>query len=62
MRSRLSEPMDGTHPLAGVAARTYRRACSWCPVWSTNTTNIIEHPELDAERLVRYAGVVGKEH
>jgi 5-methyltetrahydropteroyltriglutamate--homocysteine methyltransferase len=27
-----------------------------------NTTNIIEHPELVAERLVRYAGVVGKEN
>ena len=26
------------------------------------TTNFIEHPELIAERIVRYAGVVGKEN
>ena len=27
-----------------------------------STTNFIEHPELISQRLVRYAGVVGKEH
>ena len=27
-----------------------------------NTTNIVEHPETVAERLVRYAGVVGREN
>jgi 5-methyltetrahydropteroyltriglutamate--homocysteine methyltransferase len=27
-----------------------------------STTNIVEHPEVVAERLVRYAGVVGKEN
>ena len=26
-----------------------------------NTTNIIEHPEWVADRIVRYAGVVGRE-
>ena len=27
-----------------------------------STTNIIEHPEVVAQRLVRYAGVVGREN
>ena len=27
-----------------------------------NTTNIVEHPETVAERLVRYAGVIGREN
>src|SRR5262249_31168735 len=27
-----------------------------------STTNIVEHPELVAERIVRFAGVVGKEN
>lgn len=27
-----------------------------------STTNVIEHPEVVAERLIRYAGVVGKEN
>jgi hypothetical protein len=37
---------DGMHLVPGVV---------------DNTTNIIEHPELVAERLVRHASVVGKE-
>jgi 5-methyltetrahydropteroyltriglutamate--homocysteine methyltransferase len=28
----------------------------------THTSNIVEHPELVAERLVKYAGVVGREN
>jgi 5-methyltetrahydropteroyltriglutamate--homocysteine methyltransferase len=28
----------------------------------SHTTNLVEHPELVAERLVRYADVVGREH
>ncbi len=27
-----------------------------------STTNFVEHPELVAERIVRFAGVVGKEN
>ena len=27
-----------------------------------STSNFVEHPELIAQRLVRYAGVVGREH
>jgi 5-methyltetrahydropteroyltriglutamate--homocysteine methyltransferase len=28
----------------------------------THTTNLVEHPELIAERIERYAGIVGREH
>src|SRR3546814_16898861 len=28
----------------------------------THSTNIVEHPELVAERLTRYAGIVGREN
>jgi 5-methyltetrahydropteroyltriglutamate--homocysteine methyltransferase len=28
----------------------------------THTSNIVEHPELVAERLVKYAGIVGREN
>jgi 5-methyltetrahydropteroyltriglutamate--homocysteine methyltransferase len=28
----------------------------------THSTNVVEHPETVAERLERYAGVVGKEN
>jgi 5-methyltetrahydropteroyltriglutamate--homocysteine methyltransferase len=27
-----------------------------------STTNIVEHPEVVADRLIRYAGVVGREN
>ncbi len=28
----------------------------------THSTNIVEHPELVAERLIRYANIVGREN
>jgi 5-methyltetrahydropteroyltriglutamate--homocysteine methyltransferase len=28
----------------------------------THSTNIVEHPELVADRLVRFAGIVGREN
>ena len=28
----------------------------------SHTTNLVEHPELVAERLLKYAGVVGREN
>jgi methionine synthase II (cobalamin-independent) len=33
-----------------------------CPGVITHASNIVEHPELIAERLLRYAHLVGREH
>ena len=33
-----------------------------CPGVITHASNIVEHPELIAERLVRYAKLVGREN
>jgi 5-methyltetrahydropteroyltriglutamate--homocysteine methyltransferase len=33
-----------------------------CPGVITHASNIVEHPELIAERLIRFAGLVGREN
>jgi 5-methyltetrahydropteroyltriglutamate--homocysteine methyltransferase len=33
-----------------------------CPGVITHASNIVEHPELIAERLIRYAKLVGREN
>ena len=42
----------------GSRCRTTR---SWCPACSSTTTNYVEHPELVAERILRFADIVGRE-
>ena len=61
--SRSRRPTRGTST-SGRCSRTTscRRASSFMPGVIGHATDLIEHPELIAQRLVRYAGLVGREN
>jgi hypothetical protein len=44
------------------SARSCRAARFCCPAWVSHATDVLEHPELVAARVVRFAQVVGREN